>query len=139
MTQNVIAEIENTRGCPVPANWEQASAWLLPVLALDPVELAMMERDVFARAWAAIAWIHPGLHPDEANDHGDDIAMDEVAATGSPTLEAALGCQYYTKSGWPITLAELAAEACRRYEADALADWEFYPADASMARLRSLD
>lgn len=57
----------------------------------------------FVRAWCAVAYVFPGLHPD-----GYDSA----------------------ESGWPRVLRRFAAEAWRRADAGELADAELYPCDA---------
>ncbi len=74
------------------------------------VRLALAQRpealshEQFVRAWSAVAYLFPGLHPD-----GFDAA----------------------ESGWPRVLKRFAAEAWRRAEAGELADEELYPSDAA--------
>ena len=60
------------------------------------------------RAWCAIAYLHPGLHPD-----GYESA----------------------DSGWPRVLRRFAAEAWRRADAGELADEELYVCDAQWSGL----
>ena len=60
----------------------------------------------FLRAWCAIAYVFPGLHPDGYED---------------------------AESGWPRVLKRFAAEAWRRNEAGELLDEEMYPSDAAWA------
>jgi hypothetical protein len=62
----------------------------------------------FTRAWCAVAYAFPGLHPDGYEDAG---------------------------SGWPRVLKRFAAEAWRRADAGELADEELYPCDAQWSGL----
>ena len=68
-----------------------------------------LPKPAFVRAWSAIAYLHPGLHPDgyEAAD-----------------------------SGWPRGLRRFAAEAWRRADAGELTDNELYCYQACKTRLR---
>ena len=70
--------------------------------------LERLPKPAFVRAWCALAYLHPGLHPD-----------------GYASAE----------SGWPRVLRRFAAEAWRRAEAGELADDELYPADAQWCGL----
>ena len=67
-----------------------------------------MSREQFVRAWSAVAYLFPGLHPDGYED---------------------------TDSGWPRALKRFAAEAWRRADAGELADEELYPGDAQWSGL----
>ena len=80
-----------------PANFRRASG-------SGPLD-AFSKRD-FMRAWSAVAYLFPGLHPDGFEDDG---------------------------SGWPRVLKPFAAEAWRRNEADELEDAETYPCAALWA------
>jgi len=62
----------------------------------------------FLRAWCAIAYAFPGLHPDGYEDKG---------------------------SGWPRALRRFAAEAWRRAEAGLISEEELYPSDPQWAGL----
>ncbi len=62
----------------------------------------------FIRAWCAVAYIYPGLHPDGYDD---------------------------AESGWPRVLKRFVAEAWRRSDAGELADEELYPYEAQWAGL----
>ena len=62
----------------------------------------------FVRAWSAVFYLFPGLHPDAFDD---------------------------PDSGWPRALKRFAAEAWRRAEAGELDDDELYPSDAQWAGL----
>ena len=67
-------------------------------------QLEQLPKPDFIRAWCAVAYIHPGLHPDGYDD---------------------------TESGWPRVLKRFAAEAWRRNDAGELLDEEMYPCDAA--------
>jgi hypothetical protein len=70
--------------------------------------LASLSREQFVRAWSAVAYLFPGLHPD-GFDNAD--------------------------SGWPRVLRRFAAEAWRRADAGELAEQELYPSDAAWSGL----
>lgn len=72
-------------------------------LPLEPLPKA-----TFVRAWSALCYSFPSLHPDGYEN--DD-------------------------SGWPPGLMRYAAEAWRRYEAEEFDDEEMYPSDACWAGL----
>ena len=67
-----------------------------------------LSKNDFVRAWSAVAYFFPGLHPDGFDD---------------------------PESGWPVALKRFAAEAWRRAEAGELDDAELYPSDAQWAGL----
>jgi len=62
----------------------------------------------FIRAWCAVAYAFPGLHPDGYED---------------------------AESGWPRALRRFAAEAWRRADAGDITDEELHPCDAQWAGL----
>lgn len=68
--------------------------------------LEQLPKPDFVRAWCAVAYTFPGLHPDGYED---------------------------TESGWPRVLKRFAAEAWRRADAGELDDHELYPSDAQWA------
>jgi hypothetical protein len=70
--------------------------------------LEHLPHEQFVRAWSAVAYLFPGLHPDGYDD---------------------------ADSGWPRTLKRFAAEAWRRADAGELADEELYPSDAQWSGL----
>ncbi len=71
-------------------------------------QLEHLPKPDFLRAWCAVAYAFPGLHPDGYEDAG---------------------------SGWPRVLKRFAAEAWRRADAGELADEELYPCTAQWAGL----
>jgi len=62
----------------------------------------------FVRAWSAVAYLFPGLHPDGYED---------------------------VESGWPGVLKHFAAEAWRRADPGELTDGELYCCDAQWSGL----
>ena len=70
--------------------------------------LERLPKPTFVRAWCAIAYLFPGLHPD-----------------GYASAD----------SGWPRVLRRFAAEAWRRADAGELADEELYACDAQWSGL----
>jgi len=81
----------------VPNSLRSAGCELRLSLA-NPLE--QMSREQFVRAWSAVAYLFPGLHPNGYED---------------------------AESGWPRALKRFAAEAWRRADAGELADeeWRF--------------
>ena len=76
-------------------------------LALErPLEQLAQEQ--FVRAWSALCYLFPGLHPDGYED---------------------------ADSGWPRVLRRFATEAWRRAEVGELADEELYPSDTQWSGL----
>ncbi|MCO5052075.1 MAG: hypothetical protein M9920_07210 [Verrucomicrobiae bacterium] len=70
--------------------------------------LENLPREQFVRAWSAVAYLFPNLHPDGFED---------------------------ADGGWPRVLKRFAAEAWRRAEAGELTDEELYPCDAQWSGL----
>ena len=80
------------------AGWHIRSALAKPLNTLPTTE--------FIRAWSAIAYLFPGLHPDGFED---------------------------AESGWPRIPKRFAKEAWRRADADEISDEELYPSDSVWA------
>jgi len=92
----------------IPKDHADAMRRFEAVRTLDSAALAGLEKRDLLLAWWSFFWLHAALHPDDA----------EV---------------------WPETVANarpLADEALRRYEAGALKDGEYYPAEAVRHRIR---
>jgi hypothetical protein len=87
----------------VPSTLRRAGCELRRAFAMQPERLPKTD---FVRAWCAVAYVFPGLHPDGYEDAG---------------------------SGWPRVLRRFAAEAWRRADAGELDDHELYPCDAQWA------
>ncbi len=87
----------------IPATLRDAAQHLRAGWQLPPDQLS---KNDFVRAWSAVAYLFPGLHPDGFDD---------------------------PESGWPVALKQFAAEAWRRTEAGELDDTELYSSDAQWA------
>ena len=106
-----------------PQHEREALQWLIP--ALDR-PLADMPHDEFLKAWFAIGYLYGGLHPDEAEDHGTEVSYMTEGPDRFRLIEPRLIDPSYVRSGWPVVLAPLAAEAWRRDELGMMADDELY-------------
>ena len=58
----------------IPKSQAQAAARLQEIAALDRSQLRASEKQVFLRGWFALFYLFPGLHPDNALDHGDSTS-----------------------------------------------------------------
>ncbi len=86
------------------------------------------------RGWHALLFLFPGLHPDNALDHGEDLEVvgpDQLALPGYEQLLATR----YVRSGWPVALSNVGREAWRRFRAGEIADEDFYCVAAQRAGL----
>ena len=89
----------------IPASLREAAQYLRVGLQSPRPQLSKPD---FVRAWAAVAYLFPGLTPDGFDD---------------------------PDSGWTRVLKSFAAEAWRRAEAGELEDDELYASDAQWAGL----
>ena len=94
-------------------------------------ELRALNPAKFRRGWHALLFAFPGLHPDNALDHGDDRFVVEARL-----LEAADWRERHSRRGSPVALELIGREAWNRYEAGKLTDAEFYNVVAQRAGLR---
>ena len=117
----------------IPNSHEEAVQWLQPVLDLSPKELKQLSKEEFLRAWRAVAYLYPGLHPDSALDHGRTIERRSEGPDWLMMLEPRLVTPFYRQSGWPVVLKPLAEEAWRRDGAGMLTDDELYSIEAQHA------
>ena len=119
---------------PLPATEAEAVDWLKSLFDLPPSALRKIDGEDFRRAWFAVGFIFAGLHPDSALDHGRKIlltAPDDYEPVRM--IEPRLVAPYFERSGWPVVLSPIAAEAWRRYRSGILKEEEFYCCDAQMA------
>ncbi len=86
-----------------------------------------LPKDEFIRAWWAVGFLHPNLHPDAAFDNGKAISKGPRRGI-SFVLEPVFIC-----SGWPVELIPIAAEARRRFDEGSLAEDEYYCSAAVIA------
>lgn len=119
---------------PVPQNEEEALSWLMPLLDMPANALRKTSKYKFLKAWGAISFLFPGLHPDGACEKG------KIATACPPSSECdtdtRLKSPYYEISGWPVVLVPLAEEAWRRHENNELSMDEIYRCDAQQAGFR---
>ena len=89
--------------------------------------LTNLTKDEFLRAWWAVGFLHPTLHPDSALD--SDRALSRGPRRGvSFVLEPV-----YIRSGWPVELIPIAQEARRRFDEGLITEDEYYCSAAVMA------
>ncbi|MCM0608818.1 MAG: DNA cytosine methyltransferase [Ideonella sp. WA131b] len=96
-------------------------------------DLKQLSRTEFLKAWWAVGYLHPNLHPDAALDNGKELSPGPRRGV-SFVLEP-----YYVRSGWPVELIPLALEARRRFVAKALAEDEYYCSAAVIAGAAAKD
>jgi DNA (cytosine-5)-methyltransferase 1 len=121
---------------PLPDNQDEAVQWLLVLVrAADSQTLRDVSAAEFKRGWYAVGFLYPGLHPDSALDHGDEVSDVAQDILEIRQIEPRLLAPNYVESGWPVILAPVAAEAWRRYEAGELEGGELYCSEAVIAGL----
>lgn len=122
-----LAPLESgRRSSTAPPTDRPAAARELQRLAgLDRRALRALPTDEFLRGWHALLFLFPGLHPDNALDHGDAIEEVPTEQLGLPGFERELA-RRHTRSGWPVALEAIGLEAWRRYNAGNFGDDEFY-------------
>ncbi len=118
----------------IPASQAEAAVRLQEIAGLDRRQLRGCEKDVFLRGWFALFYLFPGLHPDNALDHGDPIALWSEDQLPLPGLED-FAANRFARSGWPVSLELLGHEAWQRYEGGLIAEEEFYCSEAQLAGL----
>jgi DNA (cytosine-5)-methyltransferase 1 len=118
----------------VPSSRSEAINRLLPFVATKQHVLRRIPAYEFKLSWHAVAFLHHGLHPAAALDHGKLICCDlpDEVETASG-VERRFFAPYFERSGWPVVLAPIVKEAWRRYNAGELNRHEFYAAAAQSA------
>ena len=119
----------------IPKSQAEAAARLQEIAGIDRRQLRTCEKEVFLRGWFALFYLFPGLHPDNALDHGDLTSVWSPAEIALPGFEP-YSARYFERSGWPVALELLGREAWRRYESGELDDEHFYCLIAQRAGLR---
>lgn len=125
-----------------PAGSETGAPPTRPAAARELERLARLDRralravppEDFLRGWHALLFLFPGLHPDNALDHGHDIEGNSPDQLTLPTFEEILA-RRYVRSGWPVMLESLGGEAWRRFRAREMSEEEFYCVAAQRAGL----
>ena len=112
-----------------------AAQTLERLVQLDRRGLRALPVADFLRGWHALLFLFPGLHPDNALDHGEDIeevSTDQLKMLGfQQTLN-----RRYARSGWPVSLELIGREAWRRSECGQIKDDELYCVQAQLAGLQ---
>jgi DNA (cytosine-5)-methyltransferase 1 len=128
----------STRDARAPRTRMDAALELQNLAQLDRRELRALPTEQFLHGWRALLSLFPGLHPDNALDHGDTketVSVDQLALPGFAELIA----RRYVRSGWPVALELLGREAWRRFDAREICDEEFYCVEAQREGLSSLE
>ena len=111
----------------------QSAALELQSLAqLDRRDLRALPAGKFLHGWRALLFLFPGLHPDNALNHGRDreeISPDQLALPGYEQWLA----ERYARSGWPVALELLGHEAWRRFESSEILAADFYCVESQRA------
>jgi DNA (cytosine-5)-methyltransferase 1 len=120
----------NGRPFIMPAKLRRLAACELEHLArYDQNGLRALTTDEFLRGWHALLLLFPGLHPDNALDHGD--AIEEVPLTRLRRLDLEeILTRRHSRSGWPVALVPIGREAWRRYKRNELGAEQFYCLEA---------
>lgn len=118
----------------IPADMNEARGWLEVLMRRPERELHKLPAADFIRGWHALLWIFPGLHPDNALDHGSEKLAWSDAEELFPLLLPAERL-YHSRSGWPCSLVLIGKEAWRRFDAGEIAEADFYCAEVLHARL----
>ena len=97
-------------GGRAPQSRPAAARELEHLAHLDRRALRALPKEAFLQGWRALLFLFPGLHPDNALDHGSDI--EEVA-----TEQLGLLCfgwkldRRHSRSGWPVALERIGSSA----------------------------
>lgn len=91
--------------------------FLTELRSQPPEHLRLQDVADLLKAWQMTLRAFPELHPSNARDHGDVKAL--ISMKPHSNLPNRTGEPYnrrYKRSGWPVSLAALAAEVLRRYD-----------------------
>ncbi len=122
----------------LPRSQPEAAIRLQEIAGFDRRQLRGCEKVVFLRGWFALFYLFPGLHPDNALDHGDLNSLWSPDQIPLPGLEN-FTRRRFARSGWPVALELLGHEAWKRYVARELSEAELYCSDAQLAGLQVSD
>jgi DNA (cytosine-5)-methyltransferase 1 len=133
--RNPKSEIRNGQSLLASAATRKEAARELERLArLDRRNLRALPTEEFVRGWHALLFLFPGLHPDNALDHGrevEEVPASQLALPGFVDLFK----ERYVRSGWPVALEGIGQEAWRRFDAEEIAGEDFYCVEAQRAGL----
>ena len=129
-----VRKPDQLRLLPLPSDHQEALEWVCHLINQPtPKALRRVSPEEFRGGWYSIAFLYPGLHPDGALDHGKETTLNVEDSRVVQRIEPRLVAPCYVRSGWPVVLAPIAAEAWRRFEAGELGEDEFYCSEAVMA------
>ena len=112
----------------IPANHGEAFSSLATIASMSVRELRTAPKETFLKGWHALFYLFPGLHPDNALDHGKE-QEDHV----SPKLDNLDITRRYIRTGWPVSLEMLGKEAWRRFDAQMIDEGDLYCVEAQRA------
>ena len=119
----------------VPQHATEALQWVVPLMDRPSKELRGLGSDVLKRAWQAIAYLFPSLHPDSIHDHGKRTMERLDGPEQVRLIEPRLLSPFYVLSGWPVALGPLSKEVLRRYKSGELTTDDFHCEVAQRAGL----
>lgn len=133
-TLQELSQSGQSRLSLVPSSAEEAAAVLASFSDADREFCRHASKRVVMAAWSAFAYLFPGLHPDNALDHGEELTPWPECEQYFPNLSPER--RYcYMRSGWPVAFVELAKEVWRREGLGEISDSELYRVDAQKAGL----
>jgi hypothetical protein len=134
MSVRYSEEVINMKKSPlIPRTRQDAASTLNHLLNLDPRAMRALGKEQFLRAWNALFFLLPGLHPDNVEDNGKETE-DMAAISGLPVLDQLLA-RSYVRSGWPVVLEPFGRVALLRHDAGEIGDDELYCVEAQRAGL----
>lgn len=116
----------------IPKDKTEAIKWLIAGARLPVKKLRALPHEDFMKSWHALIWLFPGLHPDNALDHGKDTERWDDAEKHFPCISKEEQ-KYFSRSGWPVPFAVIGKDAWRRYDAREITDDAFYCVEAQHA------
>jgi len=120
---------------PLPKTPKQAVEWLTSAVVVPRAQakLRRLSMDEFKKAWFSIGFLHNWLHPDGADDNGDEIIETVQQSAMLARIAPEIAAPAYALSGWPTSLVPLAREAARRFQGGRLRFDEYYYSGAQIA------
>ena len=113
---------------PVLVTYKNDATHLLEKLSqIDRRDIRSLPVQKLLDGWYALLFLFPGLHPDNALDHGEDIERVSVNIIESQKFEI-LFSNRYVRSGWPVAFQHLGTEVWRRHKMGEVGEAELYGA-----------
>lgn len=128
------ARKESEKQLFIPDSPWGATEALSSCIHLSLRELRLLGREDILRAWHAMIYLCPGLHPDDVEDAPERVpTLPEDQMTRTDISALLQICD--ARSGWPTAFIALAREVRRRYVRGTLCDDEYYCVSAQWAAL----